>query len=312
MTNLPKQTRVYKTEQFQSERWDDWKFRDDDIIVSTAMKSGTTWMLRIVGLLIFQDLNKVDNEVMGAIWPDAAFGGPIEDLLADAEAKTHRRFMKSHIPMDGLPYHPKAKYINVARDVRDNFMSLQHHWQGAAEPMYDLIDTLWPDPFPRFADQGDIHERWRRWMTEGRHDFVSDGWPFQSVFNFADSFWNTRTTPNILMVHYNDMKTDLEGEMRRVAEFLEIEIPEADWPGYIEAASFDSMKRDLDEMVPEFNFFFAHGATGFMNKGTNNRWKDELTDEDLALYEAKASKLDPAHRNWLENGRLIAGDPQDL
>ena len=37
--------------------------------------------------------------------------------------------------------------------------------------------------------------------------------------------------PNLLMVHYADMKADLEGEMRRVAGFLEIEVPERLWPG---------------------------------------------------------------------------------
>lgn len=311
MAPAPAKTRIYQSEQFDGERWNDWKFRNDDIIVSTAMKSGTTWMLRIVGLLVFQDATKIDDEVMGAPWPDAAFAGPIEDILAAAEAMAHRRFMKSHVPIDGLPYNPNAKYINVVRDARDNFMSLQHHWEGAALPMYDLLDSLWPTPFPKFTESGDVHERWRRWMTEGRHDWVTDGYPFQSVFNFTEAFWKVRDTPNVLLVHYNDLKADLGGEMKRVAAFLDIEVPGADWPAYVEAATFEAMKRDLTVMVPEFDIFFDHGAVGFMNKGVNNRWKDVLTDDDLALYEQRASQLDPDHRNWLENGRLVAGNPQD-
>ena len=310
MSEQPKKSRVYQSEQFDGERWNDWKWRDDDIVISTAMKSGTTWMLRIVGLFVYQDPTKVDDEVMNSTWPDAAFAGPIEDFLAGAEALTHRRFMKSHVPLDGLPYHPRAKYINVVRDVRDNFMSLQHHWEGAALPMYDLLDSAWPTPFPKFTESGDIHSRWKRFMTEGRHDWVNDGYPFQSVFNFTESFWRHRDTPNILLVHYNDLKRDLEGEMRRIADFLDVEVAEADWPDYVEAATFESMKRDLKVMVPEFDEFFDHGAVGFMNKGTNDRWKDMLSEEDLAMYDERASQLDASHRNWLENGRLAAGNPQ--
>lgn len=311
MSNLPQKTRVYSTEHFNSERWNDIKYRDDDIVVATAMKSGTTWMLRIVGLMVFQDPNRVDDQIMHAPWPDAAFAGPPEAAVEEAEGVTHRRFMKSHVPLDGLHYNPNVKFINVVRDVRDTFMSVQHHWSGISDEVHNIFNDYWHTPFPRFEESGDIHERWRRWITEGKHDWVSDGYPFQSTLNYAESFWNYRHVPNILLVHYADLKADMEGEMRRVAKFLDVEIPEAEWPAYVQAASFDSMKRDLDKMVPSFNFIFTHGATGFMNKGTNNRWKDVLTEEDLALYEAQASKLDPALRNWLENGRLVAGDQQD-
>lgn len=146
-------------------------------------------------------------------------------------------------------------------------------------------------------------------MTEGKND-MADGYPFQSVFNFAEKFWDFRHAPNVLLVHYNDLLQNTEQEMRRVAKFLEVEVPETEWPDYIKAVSFDSMKRDLDKMVPSFNFIFKHGATGFMNKGTNHRWKEELNAADLALYEARASQLDPKLRRWLENGRMATEDVQ--
>ena len=49
---------------------------------------------------------------------------------------------------------------------------------------------------------------------------------------------------------------------------------------------------------------FEGGAERFFFKGTNGRWRDVLTAEDLELYERAASELDPELRNWLENGRL--------
>ena len=190
-------------------------------------------------------------------------------------------------------------------------MSLQHHWAGISEEVYQIYHNDWGKPFPHPEEVGDIHERWRRWLSEGRHEWVKDGYPFQSVFNFAESFWKYRHLPNILLVHFNDLKRDLEGEMRRVAKFLRKEIPEADWPAYVEAATFKSMKRDLNRLSPSFNFIFSHGAEGFMHSGRNKRWKEVLTAEDLALYEERASYLATDLRAWMENGRLVAGEPQD-
>ena len=51
---------------------------------------------------------------------------------------------------------------------------------------------------------------------------------------------------------------------------------------------------------------FEGGSDRFFFKGTNGRWRDVLTADDLALYETAASKLDPELRDWLENGRLAA------
>ncbi|NQX94559.1 MAG: sulfotransferase domain-containing protein [Erythrobacter sp.] len=36
--------------------------------------------------------------------------------------------MKTHTPLDGLPYYPEAKYLCVTRDPRDAFMSLPNPW----------------------------------------------------------------------------------------------------------------------------------------------------------------------------------------
>ena len=44
------------------------------------------------------------------------------------------------------------------------------------------------------------------------------------------SWWPLRHESFAYFVHYNDLKTDLEGEMRRLATFLDIEVPDDLWP----------------------------------------------------------------------------------
>jgi hypothetical protein len=69
----------------------------------------------------------------------------------------------------------------------------------------------------------------------------------------------------------------------------------------VAAARFDAMKQDAtrnEESVKPL--FFEGGARRFFYKGTNGRWRDVLTEEDLALYETAAAQLDPGLRSWLE------------
>ena len=63
--------------------------------------------------------------------------------------------------------------------------------------------------------------------------------------------------------------------------------------------------------MPQMKTMFADGPRRFFNKGVNGRWRDVLSGEDLALYEAKVrEKLSPGLAAWLEGGRLAAGDPR--
>jgi aryl sulfotransferase len=147
-------------------------------------------------------------------------------------------------------------------------------------------------------------------MTTGTYPWEEDGYPFGSPHAHAASFWNHRHLPNILMVHYNDMKTDLEGEMRRIAAFCGIDVPEETWPSLVDGARFETMKRDASKLVPGTARAFKGGVETFIYKGTGGRWRNVLTDAELDLYEMKAERLDPALRSWLESGRVAAGDPE--
>ena len=63
------------------------------------------------------------------------------------------------------------------------------------------------------------------------------------------------------------------------------------------------MKRDAAVLGPEMGMIFEGGADRFLFKGTNDRWRDVLKAEDLALYEAAAARsLTPELKRWLEGG----------
>ena len=278
---VPRRTRIYRNHHVDSTLWDGFVPREGDIIISTPAKTGTTWTQRIVGLLVFQSATWPDTLNRVSPWMDSSFIVKVQDPRPLVESQTHRRFLKSHVPLDGLPYFPEVKYICVGRDGRDVFMSLWNHYRSYTAEAYELFDAGWPPEghCPRCPE--DIHEFWRGWISRGAFPWERDGYPFGSHFEHLRSFWEHRRLPNVLLVHYNDLKQDLAGEMRRIARYLEIEVPEAKWPELVEAASFEAMKRDGELLLPELALVFQGGAASFLHKGTNE-WRGEKFSDFLA------------------------------
>jgi aryl sulfotransferase len=306
-------TREYRTTIMDSHRWDRFEPRADDIVICTYSKCGTTWMQRIVDLLIFQT-PEPRPVVLTAPWLDATLFAPVEQDLATLAAQTHRRFVKTHMPFDSVPLFDGVKYIHVARDGRDACMSLHNHLIGFRPEMRARFAEL-SGQDPRFRRRGndtpdDPREFYLQWIADAEAE-VTEGFGIDlPFFEFENTYWKERKRDNVLLVHYNDMKVDLGGEMRRVAAFLDIAIPE-NFGELVEAATFESMKKNGDAIVPIARMAWDRGADRFIYKGTNDRWKDVLTGNDVTRYETLAAKKwTKATRAWVTNGRRIAGDPR--
>lgn len=281
--------RDYRSVIWDNHRWHHFTHRPGDIFVCSPPKCGTTWMQTIVISLLFPrgDAPGAVNEL--APWIDARFM-PIEVIAARLDAQQHRRAIKTHTPADGIPWFPTGRYVVVGRDGRDAFMSFVNHIEhmradvvlalveSAAEEGIELGDP--PDP-------GDIHAFFAAWLDAG------------TLFQHIASFWARRDEPNVCFVHYDDMTADLDGEMRRVAGFLEIDVDDELWPAVVDRCTFAAMKARPDEISP-FDRIFEGGADTFLFKATNGRWRDVLTADEVAAYERRVRELLPADAvTWL-------------
>ena len=322
MTKLERApTRAYRTPMMDSSRWDSLAVRPDDIVIATYPKCGTTWTQRIVDLLIFQD-PAPRAMADSSVWLDARIFGSLEDNLATLEAQAHRRFMKSHLPLDALPIYDTVKYIHVARDGRDAFMSWHNHARGfrpeakmriGAVIMGDplLAPLLGGGPPPETPEDPEVY--FQSWIARAEAEPRTGPGAELAYFDFENTYWTQRRRENLLFVHFNDLKADLPGEMRRISDFLEIETPPDRLAALAQAAGFEAMKADGEALLPRVGESFDHGAARFLNKGVNGRWRGVLTDADLARYEAVLRrKVSPACADWLEHGRRGAGDPRGL
>ena len=312
-TLLREPTRPYRSPVMDHSRWQGYRPRPDDIVVATYPKCGTTWTQRIVDMLIHQ--STAARPIMETYpWLDATFFAPVEDDLATLEGQTHRRAIKSHLPFDSLPIYAEVKYIHVARDGRDACFSFHNHQLGFTEFALRSVAAAngWPPEAAPPPPPEDPRDFYRQWIShaEGGEAGPFDELPF---FDYEMTYWRERMRPNLLLVHFNDLKGDLGGEIRRISDFLEIATPDGLLAEMAEAARFESMKSEGAALLPKVGQMFDRGHDRFLNKGTNGRWRDVLGQDDLARYAALAqSRLTEAAAAWIEKGRLGAGEPRHL
>lgn len=295
----PRKMREFQNHHFDSTVWNDFHFRDGDIIVGTYAKSGTTWTQQIVGQLVFNGSAEVDVGQLSP-WLDLRVP-PKEIKLPAIEAQTHRRFLKTHLPVDALVFSPQARYIYIGRDGRDVVWSMYNHHANANHIWYEMLnDTPGRVGPPIEKPPASIRQYFLDWMDRDGHPF----WPFWENIR---SWWAIRQLPNVLLIHFDALKRDMPGEIRRIARFLDIAIDESRFPAVIEHCGFDYMKAHADKSAPLGGVFWDGGAATFINKGVNGRWKDTLTADDCARYEAMArEKLGEECAHWLATGEQPA------
>lgn len=293
--NWPVKTRELHSHHFDSTIWNDLQFRDDDIVIATYAKAGTTWMQQIIAQLLFDGDPDLEVAEMSP-WMDLRVP-PKEVKLPLIEAQAHRRFMKTHLPVDALRFSPLAKYIYIGRDGRDVVWSMHNHHTNANQTWYDALnETPGRVGPPIETPPDDVRQYWSDWLERDGHPF----WPFWENIR---SWWQIRDLPNVLFVHFTNLKQDMPGEIRRIAAFLDIPINESRWPSVLEFCSFEWMKRNATKSVPLGGAFWDAGAEVFINKGVNGRWTDTLTADETSEYEKlAATELGTECARWLATG----------
>jgi len=279
-----------------SARWDGFALRPGDIIISPPPKCGTTWTQMICGLLIFQRPEFDRPLDLISPWLDM-LTRPRADVVADLDAQSHRRFIKSHTPLDGLPAGEGVTYICVGRDPRDVALSMSHHianieleaffsaWARTIQA--DGVTELEPPPPPVFG---------REYITGWIDDSAPLGRAHSTLaatLHHLATFWAARDRNDVILLHYDDLHADLEGEMRRLARRLGIDVPEERWPVLVEAATYASMRRRAEVVVPDAQEHLWKSATEFFHKGVSGQWRDVFDAELLLRYERRARALAP-------------------
>ncbi len=302
----------YRSMVADSARWDGFGLRPDDIIISTPAKCGTTWMQMICALLVFQSTDLYEPLDLVSPWLDVLLADRAT-VVARLEAQQHRRFIKTHTPLDGLPFDDAVTYIGVVRDPRDVALSWDNHMtnmdfvaflaarQNAVglEDIAELLAGGPPLPLGLAVD--------RFWAWVENPNPIASEFSLASMLHHVGTLWEVRERPNVVLVRYEDLKADLGGQMRRIADRLGIVVRDDLWPALVDAATFDRMRRRAAEVTPEITKSLWLDSDRFFHRGTSGQWRDLLDDEDLRRYAAAVAALAPPDlAAWIHHEALPA------
>ena len=279
----------YRSADEDSARWVGFAFRPGDIVISTRSKSGTTWLQMICALLVFQTPELPAPLAELSPWLDWLIA-PRAEVLARLSAQTHRRFMKTHTPLDGIPLDPRVRYVVVARHPLDMAVSLYHQGDNLDRERIRRL-TGQPEPTAGPAPRPPLREWLLAWIERDVEPHQElDSLP--GVMWHLSGAWARRGERNVLLVHYDDLSADLEGEMRRLALRLGIAVPEESWPDLVHAARFERMRERAERLAPDPARVLKDSAA-FFRRGTSGAGAEILTDGERARYRARASSLAP-------------------
>ena len=301
--------RHYRSIVMDSSRWWGFEFRPGDIVISTPPKCGTTWTQMLCALLIFDSTEFYAPLSRISPWFDMSLYSPAE-IAETLAAQQHRRFIKTHTPLDGITYDDRVTYLCVGRDPRDAHVSWTHHManmnlevliatRAAAVGLDDLDDF---DLTVREYD--DPVERFLTWVDDD-----SDLSTLRAALHHYETFWDNEL-PNTAMFHYADLKRDLPGQMRRLADVLAIDVTDERLEQLAAAAEFAQMKQRAADLAPNAHQQIWLSTDEFFHRGAVGQWRDILDEAALAHYEQRVASLAApplatwAHEGWLGSTAL--------
>jgi aryl sulfotransferase len=279
----------YRSPEEDSDRWRRFPFRDGDIVVSTRSKSGTTWMQQILVSMVHGSPDLPAS--LGELSPWVDWSVESEDALFERlEKQPGRRVVKTHTPLDGVVLDPRASYVVVVRDPLDLAVSLFHQGDNIDR---ERVAELSGQPVRPPASRPPLAE-WLRDWTLSEVDRTASMDSLDGVVHHAADAWGRRGTGLVHVVAYADLVADLEGEMRALAGALGIPVVDEAWPGLVESATFEAMRRQALDRAPGQRGVLKDPAA-FFRRGGPGAGREVLDGADLAAYEERVRLLATRH-----------------
>ncbi len=228
-------------------------------------------------------------------WFDANLT-PSDTVSRMIEAQQHRRYLKTHTPLDGIPYFADCNYVAVYRDPRDTFLSM----------MRLAARTL--EGRPAASQIADLHALFGTWLKVPFRAGQAEQMSLAAIAHHFNLFWKHRALPNIALVHFADLKRDPAGTIRSIAAALGIAADDGLIARIADATAFANMRDKAAQFAPGIGRGQFKSESDFFRSGENVQWKNFATASELAAYAQRMSQLMPPDAAaWLEHGSGVTG-----
>lgn len=230
-----------------------------DVIVCSYFKAGTTWTLQMATQIAFRGRAEFDNIHHAVPWPDVPIPPmarhiiPLADPSPAARSPTGLRVIKTHLSRSHVPFVPEARYIVVTRDPKDCCVSGYLFLQALA--LGPLMPTV---------------AHWVDYMLSSR---FTPPWP-----EHLASYWALRHERNVLLLTYEEMKQDHAGAVRKIAQFMGVDLAPTELAAIVEQSSFAAMKNAVGKFEPGRVVPWAK-AGAMVRRGVSGGSNELLTPE---------------------------------
>lgn len=239
----------------------------------------------ICALLVFGDAEPPAPLAQLSPWLDWDIE-PIDDVRSRLARQEHRRFIKTHTPLDGIPRRPDVTYLVAGRHPLDVAGSLFAHLHNIDRGRFEeLTGRRGAPPDRPFA-------AWfPTWMRPTRGpDHELDTLP--GLVHHITNAHELASELDVVLVHYDDLTHDLEGEMRRIADCLAITVADDAWPALVHAARFATMRSAAADRAPD-HLGVLKDPTAFFRSGSSDRCRGTLSESDRQTCESIVQELAP-------------------
>ncbi|XP_074844648.1 sulfotransferase 6B1-like [Carettochelys insculpta] len=236
---------------------DTMEVRKDDVFLVVYPKCGSNWVKQILSDLA-SAVSKNKERVSPSIHLQILEFGPPEKFQKMKNLPSPRVFT-AHLHYDNIPkavFETKAKILVVFRNPKDAAVSYYHFYNK--NPGLPTMSS-WDEFFQKFM-RGEVC--------------------WGSYFDHALAWNKHMDEENIKIITYEEMKENLPGGVKQIAEFFGFSLPEETIESIAENATFESMNSKSEE---------THGKFGsiFFRKGTVGDWKNLFTEGQSQEMDAK-------------------------
>jgi len=252
------------------------KLRPSDVVITPYGKSGTTWTQQIVhtlrtrGDMDFDDISRV------VPWIEVS---ALLDIELDAEQKAYPRAFKSHLSWDVMP--KGGRYINVVRDPGDAAVSLFKFQEG------------W------FLEPGAVSV----------DEFVQSTLQHRRYYHHLKSWWPRRNDKDVLFLAYEKMLRDAEHTIRRIADFIGIELDDELLALTLEHSSMAFMLEHKDRFDDAILRRYTEQHAGIPPGSDSAKVREGKAGSSVTLSDETRAMLDAV---WAEEITATLGFPDYL
>jgi hypothetical protein len=170
--------------------------------------------------------------------------------------------IKTHAAFEDIPYSPRAKYILVVRDPKDVFVSSYGFLKGAA------LGPLMPSP-----------GAWLEFFLDP--SFVARNWADHTA-----SYWAAAKRENVLFLTFKEMKTDLDGCIRRIADLIGEDLTSEEFSLICERSRFEYMRTIDRKFAPGKMNAFSGPDTPLVRRGRQGGSSEMLSTQQQRRIDA--------------------------